>query len=148
LWKSFKHKLQTARQLSPGDWLGLAEAWWVLLGFYLALRWMHFDRLEAFSSSVPEKKAAPADALARVWRRQRLVSMAARLHLASMTCLPQALALRWIAGRRGIPVQLCIGMNKSSTGMLAHAWVELQGEKIGEPGQITERFKVLSPVQR
>jgi Transglutaminase-like superfamily len=143
LWKSFQHKLQTASQFSLGDWLGLVEAWWALLGFSLALRQVNFERLEAFTRLTTEKSAVPADALAWAWRRQRLVSLAARLHLASMTCLPRALTLRWMASRRGIPAQLRIGMNKSSIGMLAHAWVEVQGESIGEPDDIADRFMVL-----
>ena len=143
MWKSFRHKLRTASQFSPGDWLGLLEAWWALLGLYLALRLVSFDRLEAFTRLAKEKGGVPVEALAWAWRRQRLVSVAARLHLLSMTCLPRALALRWMASRSGIPAQLRIGMSKSSTGMLAHAWVEVQGEMIGEPDDIIARFMVL-----
>ena len=143
MWKSFRHKLQTASQLSPGDWLDLVKAWWVLLGFYLALRCMPFNRLEAFTRLAKEKSVVPLDALTWAWRRQELVSMAARLHFIPMTCLPRSLALRWMASRHGIPAQLRIGMNKSSNRLFAHAWVELQGEMIGEPEDIAERFMVL-----
>ena len=148
MWKSFRHKLRTASQFSPGDWLGLLEAWSTLLGFYLALRLLSFDRLEAFTRLAEEKGAVPAETLAWAWRRQRLVSVAARLHLLSMTCLPRALALRWMASRRGIPAQLRIGINKSSKGVLAHAWVDIQGEMVGEPEDIAERFEILHPVER
>ena len=143
MWKSFRNKLQTASQLSPVDWLGLLEAWWVLLGYSLAIRWVKFDRLKRFSLRNNNKMIVQADALTLAWGMQRLVSMAARLHLLSMTCLPRALTLQWMLGRRGIPTQLCIGINRSSTGMLAHAWVELAGRAIGEPEDITERFAVL-----
>jgi len=34
-------------------------------------------------------------------------------------------------------------MNKPSAGMLAYAWVEMQGEAIGEPKDIAKRFMVL-----
>ncbi len=146
MWKSFRYKLQTASQLSPGDWLGLAEAWWVLLGFYLALRRVKFDRLVSFTGFANKKKMISVDNLAWAWGRQRLISMAAHWHPLSMTCLPRALTLRWMLGRRGMTTQLCIGINKSSTGMFAHAWVELDGQAIGEPEDITERFMVLSQV--
>ena len=146
MWKSFRHKLQTARQLSLGEWLGLVQAWWALLGFYLALRVVNFDRLEAFARPAVKVGAVPTEALAWVWGRERLVCMAARLHVVSMTCLPRALALCWLAGRRAISAQLCIGMNKTSTGMLAHAWVEIDGQAIGESEDISERFKVLRTV--
>jgi hypothetical protein len=146
LWKSFRHKLQTASQLLPCDWLGLAEAWWVLLGFYLVLRLVKFERLQKFSLRTNNKTMDQADALTFAWGRQRLVSMAARLHLLSMTCLPRALTMRWMLGRKGIITQLCIGINRSPTGMLAHSWVELAGQAVGEPEDITERFMVLGPV--
>ena len=148
MWKSFRHKLQTARTFSPGDWSGLMEAWWALLGFCLALRWIKIDRLEAFTRPAAKNNAAPVDALAWAWRRQRIVSMAAGLHFFSMTCLPRALALRWMLSQRGIPAQLRIGINKSSKGVLAHAWVDIQGEMVGEPEDIAERFEILHPVER
>ena len=143
MWKSFQHKLQTAGEFSLRDWLDLVGAWWVLLGFTLALRRVNYERLEAYTRLTKDKCAIPAEALAWAWRTQRLVSLAARLHLISMTCLPRALTLRWMASRHGIPAQLRIGMNKSSAGMLAHAWVEVQGEMIGEPEDIADRFMVL-----
>ncbi len=143
MWKLLPHKLRTASELSPGDWLGLMEAWWALLGFTLALRRVNYERLEAYTRLTKDKRAVPAEALAWAWRRQRLVSLAARYHLLSMTCLPRALTLRWMASRHGISAQLRIGMNKSSAGMLAHAWVEVQGEMIGEPEDIADRFMVL-----
>jgi hypothetical protein len=143
LWKLLRHKLRTAGQLSAGDWAGLVEAWIALLGFYLALHWVKFDRLEAFTRPAAEKGVVPADALAWAWRRQRIVSMAAGVHLVPITCLPRALVLRRMLSRRGIPAQLRIGMNKSSTKIFAHAWVEVQGEMIGEPEDIAERFIIL-----
>jgi hypothetical protein len=143
LWKSFRHKLQVAGQLSLRDWLFLVEAWWALLGFRLALRRVPFERLEAFTRPASGKSAARPDILLRARYLQRVVSMAARLHLPSMTCLPRALALRWKLSRDGIPSQLRIGMNKNALGMSAHAWVEVAGEAIGEPDDIPERFKIL-----
>ena len=142
-WKSFRYKLQLARQLAWQDWLVLVEAWWILLGFNLALHWVHFDRLEAFTCPTLDNATVPPDALVWARQRQKLVSLAARLHLPAMTCLPRALTLRWMASRHAIPTQLCIGMNKTSAGIYAHAWVELAGDAIGEPEDITESFKIL-----
>jgi hypothetical protein len=51
-------------------------------------------------------------------------------------------------GRRGIPSRLCIGANKSSMGIRAHAWVEVEGQAIGEPEDIVERFKILGSMER
>jgi hypothetical protein len=143
LWKSFKHKAQIIPQLSLRDWLAIVESWWMLFGFYLALRWVQLDQLEDFTHPVPEKVLVSPDSLEWARHRQKMVSLAARLHLPAMTCLPRALTLRWILSRHAIPSHLRIGMSKTSTGMFAHAWVEVAGENIGEPGDITARFKVL-----
>ena len=144
-WKSFRHKLETAQGLSLGDWLVLAETWWVLLGVRLALRWMPFERLVATIQPIAEENGGQGDALAWAWHRQKLVSLAARYHIPPMTCLPRAVTLQWMASRRKLPSRLCIGVSKTNVGRYAHAWVEMQGENIGEPGDIAERFVRLDP---
>jgi hypothetical protein len=142
-WRSFRHKLHTARLLALADWLILAEAWWALFGFYLALRWVSYDRLEAFTSLATNKSTPVPDVLARARQRLGLVSLAAHFHLLPMTCLPRALTLRWLLSRDGIPAELRIGVNKTPAGMYSHAWVELDGQPIGEPQDIPDRFKIL-----
>ena len=61
-----------------------------------------------------------------------------------MTCLVRSLALRWMLNKRGIPVQLCIGVSKILFGMHAHAWVEINGQPIGDAQDVAERFKKLT----
>jgi hypothetical protein len=148
LWKSFRSKVFIARQLSLREWLTLVEAWGILFGFYLALRWLSYDRLKKMIHLNTSEKADPARALAIAQRLHKLVYLASRLHWLSMTCLPRAFALRWMLGRRGIPAQLRIGMNKTSTGIHAHAWVDIEEETIGESEDITERFKILGSMER
>jgi hypothetical protein len=147
LWKSFRSKVLIARQLSLREWWILVEAWWVLFGFYLVLRWLSYDRLKTLLRLNYAEKADPARVLAIAQRLQKLVYLASRLHLLSMTCLPRAFTIRWMLGRRGIPAQLRIGMNKTSTGIHAHAWVEIDGQPIGESEDITERFKILGSME-
>jgi hypothetical protein len=125
------------------DWLALVQAWWALLGFNLALRWVHLDRLEKFTSLASENEPVPPGGLEWARHRQRLVSLAGRLHLPPMTCLPRALTLRWMCSRHAIPSQLCIGVNKTPTTFNAHAWVQVEGEAIGEAEDIAEKFKIL-----
>ena len=147
MWKSFRSKVLIARQLSLGEWLTLAEAWWVLFGFYLALRWLSFDRLKTLIRPNSAEKADPVRVLAIAQQLHKLVYLASRLHLLSMTCLPRAFTLRWMLGRRDIPAQLRIGISKTATGILAHAWVDVEGETIGESEDIPERFKILDTLE-
>ena len=140
MWNRFLHRLRLARQLSLLDWLALAEAWWALLFFHWRLRWESFDRLA--QTTVPgvkdtglchyEPGVVISLRLAVAQRLHRLVGWASHLHLLKMTCLPQSLALRWMLNRRGITSDLKIGAMKTSIGIHAHAWVEIEGEVIGD----------------
>jgi hypothetical protein len=147
LWKSFEDKVSIARHLSLSEWLLLAQAWWVLFGFFLSLHWISLERLEKSFHLARGKKVDPSGVLVFARRLQKLVFLASRLHLLSITCLARACTLHWMLGRRGIPSRLCIGMNRSLVGIHAHAWVELMGQAVGEPEDIDERFTVLKPVQ-
>ena len=148
LWKSLKRKALLARQLSLGDWLLLAQAWWVLLGFWLALRWASYERLHELASSNPDVMIVASSSLDSAERLYRLVGMASNLHFLPMTCLVKATTLCWMLSIRGIPAQLRIGANKDASGIRAHAWVEIQGRIIGESQGITESFRVLSPSEQ
>ncbi|MEW5939859.1 MAG: lasso peptide biosynthesis B2 protein [Chloroflexota bacterium] len=143
MWNSWKHRLQIARGLSASDWLALAEAWWKLLGYFLALRRKSFESLVAQNSIL--RNAPPSLPAAR--RLRQLVIYASRLHLLPMTCLSQSLALRDMLGKRGISSEIRIGAKKAARGIHAHAWVEIEGQTIGEPEDISDRFNVLDSVE-
>ena len=72
-----------------------------------------------------------------------LVYLASRLHLLPMTCLHRSLTLYRILRKRGIPSLVKIGTQKTETGINIHAWVEVEGHAIGEPGNVNEHFTVL-----
>jgi Transglutaminase-like superfamily len=54
----------------------------------------------------------------------RMVRAAAWHGIGRPTCLEESLALWWLLGRRGIPVELHIGVRKTGEKFEAHAWVE------------------------
>lgn len=147
LLNSIKNKIIFVQKLSFMEWVFLIEAWWILFGFYLALRWMSYNRL---NKSMPPQAKIFFDSTSQLFfaeRLKQLLEISSRLHLLRMTCLVKSSALRWMLLRRGIPVQVRIGVNKTSTGMHAHAWVELQGEPIGEAENVSERFTILESVE-
>ena len=143
-WKSLQSKVRLARQLSPGEWLTLAEAWWLLIVFSLALRWQSFEHLKESFRLSGRKKVDPPGVLGFAQRLENLIYLAARLHLFPMPCLTRACTLHWMLGRNGIPSRLCIGANKSLGRFSAHAWVVVAGQAIGEPEDISDTFKTLS----
>ena len=145
-WKSFTSKVSIARQLSLRDWLLMAEAWWVLTGFHLALRWVSLERLER-TFRLSGSRAGSTGRLPLARQLQRLVTLASRLHFLPVACLARACTLHWMLGRGGVPSRLCIGVDKSSQGFYAHAWVNVEGEAVGEPGDISTLFKVLNSLE-
>jgi hypothetical protein len=74
-----------------------------------------------------------AAATSEVQRVCRMVLAAGRHSPMQGTCLERSLALWWLLGRRGITTELRIGARKSEGKFAAHAWVERNGEVIGEP---------------
>ena len=60
-----------------------------------------------------------------------------------MTCLPKSLTLHRMLKRRGVDSQIKIGANKTPLGISAHAWVEVDGQAIGESETILATFNVL-----
>lgn len=45
-------------------------------------------------------------------------------------CLTQALVVKYYYGRRGIPAVLKLGVNRDAGKLLAHAWVESEGDVV------------------
>lgn len=74
-----------------------------------------------------------ASATSEVQRVCRMVLAAGRHSLLQSTCLERSLTLWWLLARKGITTQLRIGARKSEEKFEAHAWVERNGEAIGEP---------------
>jgi hypothetical protein len=60
-----------------------------------------------------------------------------------MTCLRRALTLQKLLAQRHVATELKIGVQKENGQFSAHAWLEYQGQPLGEPEKITEKFKAL-----
>lgn len=130
--KSLRHKLELAHSLSLGDWLALLEAWFALLAFWILLHLVSAERLRIPSPPWAGSLSIPANQLALAERLHRLVGWAARLHWPPKTCLLRSLTLRWMLARRGIDSRLRIGVRRVQADILAHAWIELAGQPVGE----------------
>ena len=137
-----RHKLLSFFHLPPADRLGLLQAWLLLLGVDLGLRWLSFTRLQALLSRAanPHQPDNPAETVRR-W----LVDLAGRNHLYPMTCLRRALALQWLLARRGVQTRLRFGVKKEANELIAHAWLEREGIPVSEPELVTERYAALQP---
>lgn len=144
LLKSLEHKALLARQLALSDWLVLAKAWWLLFFFHTALRWISYERLMTSANRIAGSSIEPPHILIFAQRLHRLVGFASRLHLIPMTCLIRSLTLQQMLIRRNIPAQVRIGVQKVQDAMYAHAWVEVNGEPVGEVDDVRHKFIILA----
>ncbi len=143
MWKSFKRKVAAACALSASDWLLVVRAWGLLAYFHLALKQVGFDQLQRRLALTEARNNTPSRTLAIAWRMQKLISLAARLHIFRITCLTRSCTLQWLLHRRDINSEMRIGVSRAGEEIGAHAWVEVLGEAVGEPGDIGERFPPL-----
>ncbi len=75
----------------------------------------------------------------------RAVDRAARHHLYPMRCLQRSLALEHLLRQEGHAAAIRFGVRRGDR-LAAHAWVEVDGRPLGEPGEIEARFARLVPV--
>lgn len=98
----------------------------------LGLRMAGFERLQAMLTRPAQHHSLPptsnpSDEIERAERLAGLVAIAGRRGPIPATCLPQALALYWLLGRRGQQPKIRFGVRRVADRVLAHAWVELHG---------------------
>lgn len=141
---AFKARLRRLRALSAPDRSLLLRAWAALLIIDLGLRTLGYAGLRRRLERRWPPTAKPAgdpDSLART------VDRAARHHLYPMRCLQRSLALEHLLRKRGHAAGIRFGVRRigARNELSAHAWVEVDGRPLGEPGEIEGRFARLVP---
>ena len=137
-------KIQKASQLSAADWASLIRAWILLLFFDVALRTSPFPRVQIYAAHLASRQIQlPGSNQSLINSLKIAVDRASYHHLYPMTCLRRALTLQKMLAQRNIATELKIGVQKTSGQFSAHAWLEFQGQPLGEPEKITEKFKAL-----
>jgi hypothetical protein len=96
----------------------------------------------------PKSCRAEADVTAQAKQVARMVSVAARHGLYRASCLPTALALQSMLRRRGIEVELRLGVRKTDGWIEAHAWLEHQGLPLIDSPDVREHFGAFDGVIR
>jgi hypothetical protein len=130
-----KTNLQAWRSLPPEDRSGLARAWAYLFIAKATLPVLALPQVEALLEHLPGGSSDRAEPLPAD-RLVSLVDAAARHHLRPMTCLPRSLALKALLQRQGVETDLRIGVRREAGRLLAHAWVEQDGNPVGEPADV------------
>jgi hypothetical protein len=125
--------MQLARKLatlSPGEWVDLARAQWALLVAHAMVR-----RKPIGSLATPASAGVTADVqrLPEARRIALAVVRAARFGVFRPQCLVRSVALARMLEERGINGALVrVGVRRANGEFLAHAWVEMAGETLGD----------------
>jgi len=124
------HLARKIRSLSIGDWVDLLRAQWALLLAQMIVR-----RRRIGSLATPASKASAADStrLPEARRLALAIIRAARFGVFRPQCLVRSVALSRMLEDRGIDGALVrVGVRRANGEFLAHAWVELAGEILGD----------------
>lgn len=131
--------MRRARLLSWRERRALAFAFAYLAAADAGLRCLGFRRLAPRLR--PAAGVVPAgDTLQQARFRAWAVSRAARIFPGHPACLPQAVAVQLWLRRDGIPAQFHIGVDRDGAALLAHAWVEVEGQPVTDPPGGIARF--------
>ena len=98
--------------------------------------------LDRRSTATTRRKHEPAAAGAAAARARELAGVVrlAAVFVPDATCLRRALVLRHLLRRQGIAAEAKIGARPEPDGLAFHAWVEVDGEVVSEPGRRVEGF--------
>lgn len=139
--KTLRSKLRTARHLKWAEWQLIARAWIALLQVELRLQFQPFPRVQAWAQAPLHHMDTQIKTNPDLIKPTHLaVQRAAALHLLPMTCLRRSLALQRLLANEGIASQLRFGARREAGEVKAHAWIEYQGQAIGEPMDLETRF--------
>jgi hypothetical protein len=135
---SWKRRLLKMAEFSSAQW-GLAlRAWWVLGLVKIALQVGDFKSIRNWAATVRETKPLSAEQTnTLVDQTVQLVETIAGRHLTKITCLPRALTITRLLGRRGIRTDLKMGLRKEEDIVKGHAWVEYNQRPINDADDIS-----------
>jgi hypothetical protein len=110
----------------------------LLLSIAVALRALGLARVERVLGLVPARRSANRSASAEPLARR--VERAALRSPVAVRCLARAVCLRWLLERHGIAARLRIGATLAGGAFRAHAWVEVDGQVVGDEAENVARY--------
>lgn len=130
--------------LGPGDWRDLLLAQWALLVAQRYVRTQPAGQLTARRDDHSPTAKLPGSGTTRARQIGTAIQRAAKYGAFRPACLVQAIALRRLLERDGINgAEIRVGVKQSPEGMLAHAWVELGGQVIGDSPENVRQYSPL-----
>jgi hypothetical protein len=125
----------------------VAEAALHLAAAKLVVTALPFERWRRVLQRAPRAAAGPAPEHLRVAELVWAVDRVSARFPQALTCLPRAIATRWMMEHRRWPATLEIGVRRDAQGKFeAHAWVEHEGRVIMGDVPHLETYVKLPPV--
>jgi hypothetical protein len=137
-WRKFR-ALSARQQRVAAAALVLLPVFWLGLHLVGLRRWRTLTLRTARRSHMP---LVDARALGE------LVNAVARHSPLPAACLTRSLLVEWLLRRRGHDAELRIGVQRTSMGIAAHAWVESEGVPINDRPDIAESFPPFAELAR
>ena len=112
-----------------------------------ALRLLSFERCQAMlirqASLCPVKSSGPVQRdLAQARIAARMIGIVAGMGLCRAHCLQRSLVLWWMMQSEGIRTDIVFGVWNGESGVIAHAWVELDGVVLNDHQDVRNGFVV------
>jgi hypothetical protein len=142
---SFAHLAGKLARLSPRDWGDLLRAQWELL---VAQQFVRSRPVGARATPATHGRGADLARLPEARRLALAVVRASRFGVFRPQCLVRSLALSRLLDARGITGYVMrVGVRGSGRDFLAHAWVELAGETLGDADEHVGSFVPLTNLE-
>lgn len=129
------NRLDQWLKLAPADRRALLHLMYLAAVVWFGLRTIGFVRMRTWAEMASDSQRTSATSDADLQLAQRcaaLTRVVANRGMYRANCLHQALALCRLLRERELPAQLNIGAKPSTAGLDAHAWVELDGQVLGD----------------
>ena len=136
------HLARKLATLSVSEWRELLQAQWALLVAQATLRRQPVGELATPAAGAKDVNVAR---MAEARRLALAITRAARFGVFRPQCLARSIALSRMLNERGIQGALVrVGVRRADGQFLAHAWVELAGETLGDADEHVGSFVPLT----
>ena len=126
--------------------LSYPNKWLFLKGLFLAVflrvcfKISNFKKTLAFFSRFKTGKTVSQNESNEVRRYHHLITLTYGFGPSVVNCLSVSTAYWWLMKRRGIATDLKFGMKKDNEKLLAHAWLEYNGEPLTADAEVEKKY--------
>ncbi len=133
-------KFSTFRSLTSFEKKIFVQSILLLPALRIGLQFISYRRLIAFLQRTSNKGKPTGDEQRVTSDIEHMVRLAARYRMTGATCLTRSMTLWWLLRRQGVEGEIQFGVRRDGAEILAHAWIEIEGEVINDRPDIRQVF--------